>query len=308
MPLTYCDIKYAETTKNIFKIKWIISGIGCILFMRIIVYIIAFLFLFADIACTEEYRRIISLAPSITESLYELGVEQFVKGITIYCSKGMTEKEIIGTLLEPDIEKIALLNPDLIISTKEGNSKAVVEQLKRFGFEVYVVETAKNFNEICVNYYNLAKKLDRKKEAEKIINAAKHSIEEVYGKIIALNRLKVFWEIGARPLYTAGKQSFVNDYNYYTKTVNLYKDADMRYLAVNIEDIIKRNPDIIVLVNAGVDINSEEIRNWNKYKMIKAVRNSKVIMIYAGDIFTPTPLTFVKGVAILAKVIYEGVF
>ncbi|OEG71595.1 hypothetical protein ATZ36_13850 [Candidatus Endomicrobiellum trichonymphae] len=81
----------------------------------------------------------------------------------------------------------------------------------------------------------------------------------------------------------------------------------MRYLAVNIEDIIKRNPDIIVLVNAG-DINSEEIRNWNKYKMIKAVRNSKIFMIYAGDMFMPTPLTFAKGVAMLAKVIYEDVF
>jgi iron complex transport system substrate-binding protein len=275
--------------------------------MKIIVYIIAFLFLFAGIACTEGYKRIISLSPSITESLYELGVEQFVKGITIYCSKGTTEKEIIGTFLELDIEKIVLLTPDLIISTKEGNSKSAVEKLKRLGFEVHVMEAARNFNEICINYYNLAKKLDRKKEAEKIINTAKHSVEEIYGKVNGLNGLKVFWEIGARPLYTAGKQSFINDYNYYTKTVNLYKDSDMRYLAVNIEDIIKRNPDIIVLVNAG-DIDSEEIRNWNKYKMIKAVRNSKIFMIYDGDIFTPTPLTFAKGVAMLTEVICKGVF
>jgi iron complex transport system substrate-binding protein len=275
--------------------------------MRIIVYIIVFLFLFAAIACTEEYKRIISLSPSITESLYELGAEQFVKGITIYCPKGTTEKEIIGALLEPDIEKIALISPDLIISTKEGNTKATVEKLKRLGFEVYVMEAARNFNEICINYYNLAKKLGRKKEAEKIINEAKRSVKEIYGKISGLNELKVFWEIGARPLYTAGEQSFVNDYNHYTKTINLYKDADTRYLAVNIEDIIKRNPDIIVLVNAG-DIKSEEIRNWNKYKMIKAVRNSKIFMIYDGDIFTPTPLTFIKGVAMLAKIIYENVF
>jgi iron complex transport system substrate-binding protein len=168
------------------------------------------------------------------------------------------------------------------------------------------MEAAKNFNEICINYYNLAKKLGRKKEAEKIINGAKHSIEEIYGKVNGLNGLKVFWEIGARPLYTAGKQSFVNDYNYYTRTVNLYKDADMRYLAVNVEDVIKRNPDIIMLVNAG-DINSEEIRNWNKYKMIEAVRNNKIFMIYDSNVFTPTPLTFAKGVAMLAKVIYEDV-
>jgi iron complex transport system substrate-binding protein len=301
-------MKYVEPEKTYSKLSGLYHGVDLyILFMRIIVYIIAFLFLFSGIACTEEYKRIISLSPSITKSLYELGIEQFIKGITNYCPKGMIKKEIICTLLEPDIEKIALLNPDLIISTKEGNSKAAVEKLKRLGFEVYVMETARTFNEICVNYYNLAKKLDRKTEAEKIINAAKHSAEETYAKINSLNRLKVFWEIGTRPLYTAGEQSFVNDYNYYTKTVNLYKGTDMRYLAVNIEDIIKRNPDVIVLVNAG-DINSEEIRNWNKYKMIKAVRNSKIFMISAGDIFTPTPLTFAKGAAMLAKVIYEDAF
>jgi iron complex transport system substrate-binding protein len=62
-----------------------------------------------------------------------------------------------------------------------------------------------------------------------------------------------------------------------------------------------------VLVNAG-DINSKEIRNWSKYKMIKAVRNSKIFMIYNGDIFTPTPLTFAKGVKMLAKVIYKDIF
>jgi iron complex transport system substrate-binding protein len=281
--------------------------------MRKIIYIIAFLFLFTGIVYSElnnlsaeKYKRIISLSPSVTESLYELGAEQFVKGITIYCPKGVTEKEIIGTLLEPDIEKITLLNPDLIISTKEGNSKAIVEKLKRLGFEVYVMGTVKNFNGICADYYNLAKKLGREKKAGEMIDMAKHSIEEIYRKIKGFNKLKIFWEIGTRPLYTAGKQSFVSDYNYYTKTANIYEDVDMRYLAVNIEDIVKRNPDIVVLVNMG-DVGNEEIRNWSKYKTIKAVKNNKVFMISADDIFVPTPLTFAKGVAVLAKVIYEDI-
>ena len=278
--------------------------------MRKIIYIITFLFL-TGIAYSElnnlsakKYKRIISLSPSVTESLYELGVEQFVKGITIYCSKGVTEKEIIGTLLEPNIEKITLLNPDLIISTKEGNSRAIVEKLERLGFEIYIMGTVKDFSGICTDYYNLAKKLDREKEAGKIIDVAKHSIKEVYHKISGFSKLKIFWEIGARPLYTAGKQSFVSDYNHYTKTVNIYGDVDMRYLAVNIEDVVKRNPDIIVLVNMG-DVSNGEIRNWNKYKTIKAVKNNKVFMISGDDMFAPTPLTFAKGVAMLAKVIYE---
>ncbi|MDR3256157.1 MAG: helical backbone metal receptor [Endomicrobium sp.] len=275
--------------------------------MRKIVYIITLLFLLSGIGCAKEYKRIISLAPSVTESLYELGLEQSVQGVTIYCPKGIVKKEIIGTLLEPDIEKIILLKPDLIISTKDGNMKAIVEKLNCLGFEVYVMETAKSFNDICINYCNLAKKLDKEKEAKEIIDTAKHSVEKIRDKLNGFNKLKMFWEIGTRPLYTAGKQSFVNDYNNYTKTINIYDNVDVRYIPVNIEDVIKRNPDIIVLVNAG-DINSEEIINWNKYKMIKAVKNNKVFIIDISDIFIPTPLTFAKNTVILAKIIYEDIF
>ncbi|MDR3253654.1 MAG: helical backbone metal receptor [Endomicrobium sp.] len=271
--------------------------------MKKIIFIAVFLFLLTDITCAKEYKRIISLAPSVTESLYELGLEQFVKGITIYCSKGTTKKDIIGTLLEPDIEKIRLLNPDIVISTKEGNNKEIVEKLRRLGFEMYVMETAKNFNEICVNYSNLAEKLNKKREAKKIINNAKYSLEKIYSKLNHFNNLKVFWEVGARPLYTAGGQSFINDYNCYTNTVNIYKNIDKRYIFINIENVIENDPDIILIVNTG-DAKILEKRKWYKYQMIKAVKNNKIFTINAEDIFIPTPLTFVKNVAMLTKVFY----
>ncbi|MCA6071883.1 MAG: helical backbone metal receptor, partial [Endomicrobium sp.] len=144
---------------------------------------IIILFIFTATACAEEYKCIISLAPSITESLYELGLEQSIKGVTTYCPKGAIKKEVIGALLEPDIEKIILLNPDLVIATKEGNSKAIVEKLKRLGFDVYVVELSENFNEICENYYRLAEKLGRTKEAIKIINTANDSLQKIYNRL-----------------------------------------------------------------------------------------------------------------------------
>ncbi|MDR3275494.1 MAG: helical backbone metal receptor [Endomicrobium sp.] len=270
------------------------------------IFIVAFLFLLADIACAKEYKRIISLAPSVTESLYELGLEQFVKGITIYCSKGMIKKDTIGTLLEPDIEKITLLKPDIVISTKEGNNKETIEKLKRLGFEVYVMETAKNFNEICVNYSNLAEKLNKKREAKKIINNTRYSLEKIYSKLNRFNNLKVFWEVGARPLYTAGRQSFINDYNYYTNTVNIYKNVDKRYIFIDIENVIENDPDIILIVNVG-DAKILEKRKWYKYQMIKAVKNNKIFIINSEDIFIPTPLTFVKNVTMLTKAVYGEV-
>jgi len=254
-----------------------------------------------------DYKRIVSLAPSVTASLYELGMENSVAGITVYCPKGTVKKEIIGTLLEPDMEKIVMLNPDLIVSTKEGNNKAAVEKLSRLGFNVYVMETSENFAEICSNFYNLAKKVGKAAEAAEIIDKARESVNENLPKIKNAETKKVFWEVGAKPLYTAGKHSFVNDYNYYTKTENIYGGLDMRYFSVNMEDVLEKNPDIVILVNMG-DISAEELANWQRYKSVNAVKNSKVFMLDVNELFTPTPSSFAKGISIISKTLYPEIF
>lgn len=275
---------------------------------KIIVYTFILLFLLVSVVRAKEYKRIVSLAPSVTKSLYELGTEEFIVGITVYCPKGITKKEIIGTLLEPNIEKIAFLNPDLIVLTKEGNAKATAEKLKRLGFEIYIMETAKDFNEICVNYYNLAEKLGKTKEGKQIVSTAKYLLERIHNKLRGFNELRVFWEINANPLYTAGERSFISNYGCCTKSVNIYKDFNIRYFTVDIESVIERNPDIILIVNMG-DIDSKEIVKWNKYNMVKAVKNNKVFIIDVdSNIFSPTPLTFAKSAIMIAKIIHGDIF
>ncbi|MDR2192097.1 MAG: helical backbone metal receptor [Endomicrobium sp.] len=267
-------------------------------------FITAALFLFfASVSFAGGYKRVISLAPSVTESLYEIGMDEEVIAITVYCPKGKTKKEIIGTLLEPDFEKIIFLKPDLIISTKEGNSKAAVEKLARLGLNVYVMETSMSFEEICRNYLELAKKVGKGNEAAKIVDEAKESVRAVYGAITQNGTQSVFWEVGAKPLYTAGGQSFVNDYNFYTKTENIYKNLNARYIQIDVEDVITKNPDIIILANMG-DIAPSEIDFWKKYKTLKAAANGKIFMIDAAVFFTPTPKTFADGAQFLAETIY----
>ncbi|MDR1928489.1 MAG: helical backbone metal receptor [Endomicrobium sp.] len=277
------------------------------IFKQKICIIMFIIFIFDVTAVSDKkYIRIVSLAPSVTSSLYSLGEEHCVKGITIYCPKGLYKKEIIGTLLEFDIEKISLLSPDLIISDKECNNKMIIEKLKRLGFEVYVVEIANSFNDICKNYLNLAKKLGKVKSATKIISISKYLVEMVYTKLNALKPTTIFFEVGINPLYTVGNKSFINEYNHYLKTINVYHDIKLRYFPVSIEDVINRNPNIILLINDKY-INIKEKRKWEKYKIINAVKNKKVFMIDTCILLEPTPLKFAKGLIILEKIIYDKI-
>jgi iron complex transport system substrate-binding protein len=252
----------------------------------------------------KEYKRIISLAPSITRTLYELNMEPYIIGITFHCPKGTTKKHIIGTMLDPNIEKIMFIKPDLIIMTKEGNTKDLSSKLTRLGFEIYIVNIAHNFNDLCKNYYLLANKLNRSQLANNIICQSKSSVINIYNKSNITNTKEVFWEIGRYPLYTAGKQSFVNDYNYYSKTNNIYSDINKSYFPVGIEELIKRNPDIII----HTKYNSIFVENfWSKYTVVlNAVKNKKIFMIDSNSIFSPTPLTFASNLQILVNnIIYE---
>ena len=128
--------------------------------------LIIFLFSCSSFA---EYKRIVSLAPSATESLYELGLYDNVVANTVYCSDGIVKKEKIGTVTEPNIEKIISLNPDLIVATKEGNYKTVIDKLVRLKLTVYIMEPYSSFEDVCNNFQRLADYTEKSDTAKKII-------------------------------------------------------------------------------------------------------------------------------------------
>lgn len=254
--------------------------------------------LFISINIFADYKRIISLAPSATQCLYELGIDKEVIANTVYCPNGKFKKEKIGTVSEPNIEKIVSLKPDLIIATKEGNYKSVVDKMLRLKLNIYVMEPYLNIEDIYSNFQKLADYVNKKEVAKQIIENIKKEIKEIDNK--KDKKDKIFWEVGANPLFTVGKQSFVNEYNKFINGLNIFEYIDMRYPNINVESVIEKNPDIIILVNMG-DVSEREISKWNKYTNINAVKNKKIFILEADDIFTPTPKKFLNGIRILQK-------
>ncbi|MDR0985202.1 MAG: helical backbone metal receptor [Endomicrobium sp.] len=238
----------------------------------------------------KQYKRIICLAPSVTKSLYELNMEKYIKGITSYCPSGNKKyrKEIVGSILNPNIEKIISLNPDLVILSKDANMVEISTKLHKLGIETYVINAANNFNDICTNYLYLSKKINKDKLASKIINLVKKNIKNKCNTNNNKNKLKVFWIVGISPLYTIGNKSFINDYLLYSKTINIYNKVNKNYFQVNLEDVIKHNPDIIVLINTKYD--TKEMKFFSKLN-----NNNKIILINYDYMFLPTPLSFLEG-------------
>lgn len=239
--------------------------------------------------------RIVSLSPATTRSLYELGLDSAVVGITTFCPPGSTTKTIIGTLWEPNVEKIAMLSPGLVIASKEGNKKSTVTALKKLGLKVLVLEAPRSFDEICANTRALGAALGRKHAADAVIAAARSRLASVSERRAAhTGRPRVFWEVGDRPLFSVGAQSFMHEYNTYLHTENVFGDITSPYPQISREEVLRRAPDVIFVI-AMAGMSAREKRAWEKFPTVPAVRNRRVFFVDNQDFLAPTPLNFAAG-------------
>src|SRR5512136_193684 len=110
-------------------------------------------------------KRIVSLAPNITEILFSLGLDEEIVGVSIHCNfpEKAKSKVRVGSYISLDFEKITSLRPDLIVATGAGNTRDMVDRLGRLGFPSYVIYP-KNFNDILKSIDHIGQVVNRDRE------------------------------------------------------------------------------------------------------------------------------------------------
>lgn len=238
----------------------------------------------------KEYTRIISLAPSITETLRFLGLEDKIVGITRYCNiKG---KEIVGGLYDPNLEKIISLKPDLVLMLKFGNIENY-NKLKRENLNVFVLDY-KTVEDIFSNLEKISKLTKTFNKNQKKVNFLK----EEYKKTIkeaekTLKGKKIFVMYSYPLIYTSSSNSYVSEVIRETKAINLSDTLPSQYqtLTINLEKVIELSPDVIIIT----ENNYNSITN----ELTKLGVKSKFVYIDPLEI-SPTPkfFKFIEKVAL----------
>lgn len=134
-------------------------------------------------------KRIISLAPSLTECLFSLGLSDEIIGVTTYCNypPKAKEKEKIGNLLQYNSERIVSLAPQLIVATKEGNAEREVSRLRELGLTVFVLEIVEKIDHVYRDLSILGELTNRSKEAKQVAANMKQQIEEIQKRLEPLS-------------------------------------------------------------------------------------------------------------------------
>lgn len=194
-------------------------------------------------------KRIVSLVPSQTELLYDLGLEDQIVGITKFCVHPFhfkSTKTIVGGTKNVKFERIKELQPDIIIANKEENTQEMVEQLKSI-CPVWVTDiiTVEDNLQMISDFGQL---FNKRVEAQKWLDKINFAYLDFQQFIKDKEEQKVAYFIWANPYMAAGNNTFINELLKLNKFDNIYANKEERYPEVIIQKMrIQGDPDIVFL-------------------------------------------------------------
>ncbi len=236
-------------------------------------------------------QRIVSLAPGITEILYALNLADKIVGVTSFCNwpSSALQKQRIGGFINPSIEQIVSLKPDLIIATADGNRPDTVRQLERIGLPVYVTNPS-DTRGILRSIKHLGEITARKNTAATLVQNLQKRLSNIEAQIRHKSRPRVFFQIGLEPLITIGGRTLINEVIERAGGVNIASNDTARYPRYSPEGIMGGSPDIILFAPMANDKEFIAVKNfWQKYEEVPAVKNNRIYPIDTDLISRASP-------------------
>ena len=258
----------------------------------------------------HSYKRIVSLMPSNTEILYELGLGKDIVGVSTvddYPKDVKKEKKQFDTM---NLNKEALLKvkPDLILAheSQKGTSKKVLDSLEKNGVKVVYVKDAQSLDQTYETFKQIGKVTGREHEANELVDETKHNVEKVIKSVPRHHRSQsVFMEVSSKPeIYTAGKHTFFDDMLAQLDAKNSFSNIE-GWKPVDKESIIKKNPDILISTE-GLSKSDyyKVIKKRDGFRQIKAVKNGRIETVNGDEISRPGP-RIDEGLKQLSDAIYK---
>lgn len=245
----------------------------------------------------DPLKRVVSLAPNITEIMFRIGAGDLLIGRTEFCLYPEAAQQVpaVGGYLNPDYEKLVALQPDIIfmLPNLEMERKLQNLELKTFTLPNETVE------EIFFGIKTLGRLLNRSREAEAVIEGIQDTLHWVREKAAERDTLSTLLVVGReagtlKALYAAGKDTYLSEILELCGGRNVLEDVPARYFDVSKEDLIQRDPDLIVefrLIDA--DKVAEEVpslkADWNVLSTLKAVQNDHIVILSERAFLIPGP-------------------
>lgn len=256
----------------------------------------------------DQPRRLVALTPSLTETVYSLGAGGDLVGITDYTDYPPEARNTpsVGGMVDPSIERIVALRPDLVLATLESNRIETIDALQRLGIPVFAVrpEGLEGILE-AVQYVGVA--LNRVSDARMLVERLRTRHEAVVRRLLGRPRPRVFVMIWPDPVVTVGQHAFITEAIEAAGAISVTGDIPQQWPRVSLEEVVRRAPDTILLIKGGhqtLPLSAFKTRpGWNR---MRAVLENRFIEVDAR-VQHSSPVVF-DALEELARVLHPEAF
>jgi ABC-type Fe3+-hydroxamate transport system substrate-binding protein len=257
------------------------------------------------LTCPSPPQRIVSLAPSITETLFALGLDSSIVGVTDFCNypPAAATKASVGGINNPNLEQIASLRPDLIVMSVSGNNRSDFDKLIALGMNIFV-SNPRSVDGVFRSLESLGVLCGRAGSARRIVDSLRTYERKMVGKAAAFPEKSVLLLLSLRPLIAIGKGTFIDELLSLANARNVTHDTPTAYPILGREEIIRLQPDVIVVTTEVASRVSEILAEYPEWNTLAAVRNKRVAFVNADLISRPGP-RIVQGLDQLVHAIHQ---
>jgi iron complex transport system substrate-binding protein len=258
-------------------------------------------------------QRIVSLAPSNTEVLFAVGAGDQVVGVTEYCNypPEVQNLEQVGGFSAKTIsvEKIVALEPDLVLSVGEIQ-QPVIEALEQVNITVVALDPD-TFDDVYASVGLVGRLSGHEEEAAQVMVEMKDLVAFVTERIATIpqeERLRVYWEVFDEPRMTAGPSTFQGQLIELAGGINIFADVTENYPQINDEEVIERNPAVIMGADTmGDKLTIDRVAQRSGWDQVDAVQNGR-IHLFDGDMVSRAGPRLVQALEAMAKALYPDKF
>jgi len=252
------------------------------------------------VTLSDRVARVVCLTPSVTDTVYALGAASLIVGITDYTQfppHAAAEKKSVGDILNPSLERIFALHPDVVIAVSTLNSPDTIKGLERVGVPVFQVR-GHGLAGVYSSILSIGNALGREAQARTLVDQLKARETNVRAATQGKPRSTVFLVVQLDPCITAGHNAFITELIEAAGARSVTDDLTQDWLRVSLEAIIPKNPDYIMLMKSA-PITLKEMQSRAGWNALKAVQQGRILL--ADDrLQSPSPAAF-DGLEDLAR-------
>lgn len=260
-------------------------------------------------AVADGQRRIVSMAPNLTEIVFALGLDDEIVGVTRQCNypPQALSKPHIGTFWQPDVEAVVAGRPTLVIAEDFAQQRQLTEQLERLGCATLTVKI-ETIAQLYDGILSVGQAVGRIEQAHALVSRLKAAQDALQADTAERPQPKVLWVIQRQPLRVAGTKTFINEMIEAVGGINAIGPTVNIYPPISAEDVIAAWPDVIIEPANMPDSRQEQARSagafYAAFRTVPAVKNKRVFVI-DGDLVSRLGPRLDQSLAEIARCLWQ---